>query len=257
MKFNTTLEAQSFMTDVKAFDKLTSASESYVPTTEELKSFIKKRTPLVKKIKDHRKSVTQKSNWRKNRHKMMVGIKAFHRSVDGKRFHRRLGKFIATRITRKKTNVTENLFSTLMAKQNSLKGLTSAKQHLFVELEYYHTLDEQVEIEELIIDYALPLFRDIEVKIVSGEELNDNDMNFLFDITDHSAIISALAEKIRSGCTAEQNNPEVAKVEKLWNSILDKLAEDDLGKENEDFYSEFISEFVPRFKTLSGNESEK
>ena len=48
IKFNTKLDAQAFMTEVKAFDKLGIASESYTPTTEELKSFIKKRTSLVK-----------------------------------------------------------------------------------------------------------------------------------------------------------------------------------------------------------------
>ena len=188
---------------------------------------------------------------------MMTGIKAFHRSVEGKRFHRRLGNFIATRITRTKTNKSEDLFTTLMSKQSHLKGLNSAKQHLFVELEYYHSLDEQVEIEEIITEYALPLFRDIEGKIVCDDDLNEDDMNFLFDITDHTVIIACLAEKLKRGCTAEKNSPEVAKVSKLWNSIIDKLSKDDKDKENEDFYSQFVAEFVPKFKKLSGMESEK
>jgi len=100
---------------------------------------------------------------------MLKGIRAFHKSVAGKRFHRRLGNFLASRITRKKEKPTEALeFNTLMSKQASLKGLTSAKQHLFVELEYFHQLEEHIQLEEFLIDYALPYFRNI-VVIATGQ----------------------------------------------------------------------------------------
>ena len=208
MKFQTTLDAQTFLLEILKFDKITEVNETYVPTSEEMDLFIKHREPLVKRIKNYAKSSAQKANWRQNRTNMMKGIKSFHRSVDGKRFHRRLGRFLSTRIT--KDRETNEGYQTLLAKQEYLKGINSAKQHLFVELEYFHQLEAQVEIEEMILEYAIPFFRSIEEKIITNEELTDDELVFLMDLTEEKTLIQSIAEKL---------GKEFAEIENLWNSI--------------------------------------
>jgi hypothetical protein len=236
VKFYSQLDAQLFLTEIKEFSLIQSVNEKFVPTHEQLTSFIKARTPLVKKIKDHRKSANQKSNWRENRYKMMKGIKAFHRSVEGKRYHRRLGRFLASRIVRKKEKTNEELeFQMLTAKQSYLKGLNSAKQHLFVELEYFHPLDEQIQIEEFIVDYALPYFRIIEKKIVEDTDLSDDELVFIFDLTEKEHIISFLSDK--TGKTFEE-------IKKLWESIADSLTASNVSEENEAFYPKLFSKLA-------------
>ncbi len=239
MKFFDLLTTKAFLAEIGEFNLIAEVDSNFVPTSEQVDTFLSNRTPLVKKLKDSRKSQTQKTNWRKNRHKMMKGIKKFHRSVDGKRFHRKLGNYIATRITKGDASKNENGYEVLMAKQDFLKGLNSAKQHLFVELDYYHSLDEQVELEEMIIDYAIPLFQRIENKTVTNEELNDDDLTFLFDLTDKSAIIKCIAEKFEV---------EVAKADKLWNAISTKLYEDKIDELDCTFYPKLIVELRNKFK---------
>ena len=233
MKFNELLDVQIFLSEIQDFEALKdkSVTDKFQPTDEQLKSFLKSRTPLVKKMKDHRKSADQKANWRENRYKMMKGIKAFHKSVEGKRFHKRLGRFISTRLTRTKETTNES-FSTLMAKQSYLLGLNSAKQHLFVELEYFHQLEAHVELEELIIDYALPLFSRIEEKIVNDRELDDNELTFLFDITEGEELIRALSNKTGKG---------FAETEKLWNNIKTGLMDKGINEEDSKFYPSLVT----------------
>ncbi len=231
MKFASKLDAQTFLSEIKAFDKINSVDKDFVPSLDEMKSFIKVRSPLVKKLKNYRKSANQKANWRNNRTKMMKGIKAFHKSTTGKRFHKRLGRFLATRITRKKTNEEINIYESLLLKQSFLKALNSAKQHMLVELEYFHQLQEQVELEEMIVDYALPYFTMIEKKIITGEELSDNETIFLFDITDESCIIQKLAE------LTEQ---EFAQMEKMWKAITIELESKKIAKNDVTYYPTLI-----------------
>lgn len=234
MKFNKDLDAQTFLLEIKEFTKLDEANKSYIPTDEEMKSFLKVRTPLVKKLKNYRKSANSKSMWRENRGKMMKGIKAFHKSVDGKRFHRRLGRFLTTRITRTKSNnESDNHFQMLLTKQGYLKGLNAAKQHLLVELEYFHQLQEQVELEEFIIEYAFPYFKTIEDKMITEEDLSDDEMIFLFDLIETNAIIKSFAEK--TGQT-------FAQIEKVWNSISNALMKDGMKEDDEKFFPILVSQ---------------
>lgn len=233
MKFNDILDVQTFLVEAKAFDKLTTiTSKDYVPTNEETATFIKARSSLVKKLKNHRKSADSKANWRTNRTKMMKGIKAFHKSVKGKRFHRRLGRFLATRITRKKTNADENAYTMLLTKQSYLKGLNAAKQHILVELEYFHQLQEQIEIEEFLVDYAFPYFKLIEEKILSDDELTEDEVTFLFDLIDENAIKQSLSEK--TGQT-------FAQTEKVWNAILIDLKTKGVDNQNDNFYPQLVN----------------
>lgn len=233
MKFRTSLDANTFLAEVRSFDKVGSVKESYEPTKEELSEFIKSRGTLVKKLKNSRKSNDQKANWRKNRSGMMKGIKAFHKSVKGKRFHKRLGRFLASRIFRKKRSNEglEDAYEGLLLKQSYLKGLNAAKQHLFVELEYFHQLEEQVDLELFITDYAIPLFRSIELKVLEGADLEEDEISFLFDILEKDVVLGSLAQS---------KGVEFAQIKKLWNSIQEKLIKDGITEEEADFYTHIV-----------------
>lgn len=239
MKFLTTLDAQTFLLDIERFDKLDKVDENYRPTADEIEEFLKKRTPLVRKIKDYRKSSAQKANWRANRQNMMKGIKAFHKSTNGKRFHKRLGRFLATRIFRKAES-NDDGFKMLMTKQGVLKGINSAKQHLLVELEYFHQLGEQIELEEFLVDYAFPYFRVIENKVITDADLESDELVFLFDITDEKAIIQKLSEML---------GKEFAEIEKLWNSIHSELSENELTVDDADYYPAMFEKLKSAVRT--------
>lgn len=231
LKFSTKLHVLTFLSEIQDFETLKdyeNIDEGYQPTNEQLSSFLKARTPLAKKMKDYRKSSNQKDNWRENRYKMMKGIKAFHKSVEGKRFHKRMGRFLATRIIRKKEKTNEEMeYQMLMAKQSYLKGLNACKQHLFVELEYFHQLEEHVELEELLIDYAIPMFQRVEEKILHDQELNEDELTFMFDLTENKAVLQAFADK---------SGKSFAEIEKMWNSISKSLEKQNISKDSEKFY---------------------
>jgi hypothetical protein len=226
MKFLNELDVNTFLAEIREFDKIGTVDENYKPTNEEVKKFIKARTGLVRKLKDNKRSSDQKKNWRGNRYKMMKGIKAFHKSTEGKRFHKRLGRFLATRLFRTK-RVSEGAYQDLLIKQTYLKGLNTAKNHLFVELEYFHLLEEQVDLELFITDHAIPMYMGIEMKMLKDEKLNEDEITFLFDIVNEKVVISSISSRI---------GKEFAEIEKLWNSIKTNLDKDGISNLHEDFY---------------------
>lgn len=176
MKFLSDVDAQMFLVEIGEIKDIASVNKNFCPTETMIESFISKRTGLVDKLKDHRRSQDAKAQWRTNKHTMMKGIKTFHKSTEGKRFHRNLGTFLATRFTgrggdRKVSEMCE-----------FLKAVSSAKTHLLIELTYYHSLDEQVELESLVFDFAQPYFKNIEDKVIAGEELSEDEQEFLKDM---------------------------------------------------------------------------
>ncbi len=182
MKFSTLLEKQSFLVEIGEYDLVFKIKEDFEPSNEMIAEFIKRRTSLITPLRDFRKSQTQKSNWVKNKASYMSGIKKFHKSTAGKRMHRNLGRFLATRITRPK-EVKENLdisFS-LMDISEILKTISSYKTHLYIELDYYRPAVEQLVLEEMIFDFV-PILSAINEKILSCKELSDEDYSFLTDL---------------------------------------------------------------------------
>lgn len=202
--------------EIGEFEKAEQVDKNYQPTSEEMVKLIKKRDAKGP-IKDREKSRKTKEEWRKNRHKMMRGIKSFHRSTEGKRFHKRLGRFLASRITRKDEHeITEYL-----------KGLSGAKSSLITETEFYHTMTEQEQVEDLALSYGIPLLNSIESKIIRNEELSETELDFLVNITEGVALIKSLSDK--SGV------PE-GTIEKYWNEIKSALVRDGKKEDDERFY---------------------
>jgi hypothetical protein len=134
-----------------------------------LNEFLVKRGELELGLVDFERSQRQKQNWRKHRWKYLWGIRSFHSSTEGKRFHRNLARYLATRDSdsllrlyqaekekeREKGNdyrldvrkVSENL--------EFLISVLSAGVHGLIEKRYYSvSIDEAVEydlfLEELL-----------------------------------------------------------------------------------------------------------
>lgn len=248
MKFLSVLDVQTFLVETGSFSKLTeNLSASYVPTNEEMDSFIKSRSEYVGKMKNYRKSANQKANWRDNRTKMMKGVKAFHKSVEGKRFHRKLGRFLASRITRKKN---ENRgYEGFLEQLDFLVGLNSTKQHLFTEMNYFHQAQEQIELEEMILDYAIPMFRSIEEKIVTSQDLNEDETIFLIDITESQDIVNGIADIM---------GKDLKEVEDVVAQVSESIEKDGIAKGNEQFYPVLVTKLSDQsWETLSAGAANK
>jgi hypothetical protein len=223
VKFLNESDVKLFLIEIGSLDKLTeNLNSAYVPTDEEFAKFLSRRKKHTEPIKDKEKSRESKDNWRKNRSNMMRGIKAYHRSTDGKRFHKRLGRFLASRITKNDENIV----------LEALKGLASAKTTLLTELEFYHPLTEQMELESFVVDYALPIFTSIENKIIRNEDLSEDEFSFLFDITETAEVVLALAHKA---------NKQPQEVEAIWKEIKSSLMRSGHKESDENFYGLLVS----------------
>ena len=146
--------------------------------------FLKKRKALISKLKNFRKKQDQKGNWRKNRWKIMKGIKRFHKSTAGKAFHRQLGRLIATKD-----------FAGLKygEAQELVVPLSSMLTHAFVEHEFYMTTSEHVEYE-LFTDEIYKDILEVLKCIQSSVECDLSEHEeFIYRMVDTSQIVKALA----------------------------------------------------------------
>jgi len=208
MKFSNRLELELFLSEVDQLDLLNQVDETFVPSKELLELFIKRRKPLSGAIKSFRKSQDTKAQWRRNKWSFMRGIKRFSKSTEGKRFHRNLGRFLSTRYFHPTMKSIISLDREDDGKENRhdvqeelnifdlaevLKAVTSVKTHLFIELERYFPLQEEVEYAEML-DVVLPALDCIEKKLWLSEKLNNQDLEVLFRLTDKKELIKALSE---------------------------------------------------------------
>lgn len=212
-KFREDVDAQAFLVELGIFENITEVTKEFTPSEQQVEDFIKSRAGYTGP-KDKDKSNAQKKNWRKNKVKIKRGIKAFHKSVEGKKFHRNLGRFLATRITRDKLSDRHDESFSILENLEYIKALNSAKQHLYIELDYFHTMIEQVQLESLVMEYAVPLFRSIEEKMVFNEELTDDEIDFLVEMVDENTLLLELADSIKI---------PLDKITEVWKSIVVKL----------------------------------
>jgi hypothetical protein len=105
----------------------------------------------------------------------MKGIKRFHKSTKGKRFHRNLGRYLATKMGKL---IPDRLSKDKEEKMEALKALSSIITHLYIEEEYFHPLSEAISFNELF-NIAIPYLRHIECCILENIELDDTDVDFL------------------------------------------------------------------------------
>lgn len=185
MKFKNPSDLVHFLIDVNRLDLL----ESDNPATMELvELFIKRRKPLVQKMKNFRKSQRTKQAWRQKRFKFLMGISRFHRSIKGKRMHRALGRFIATRIFKQESIISRDA-------NESLKAISSIRTHIYIEADYYRTLQEEVEFQEFV-DYAIPLLGDLESKLFEDSDYqpSEDELELLLRIVPFDVLEKVLEE---------------------------------------------------------------
>lgn len=213
MKFANDHDAKLFCLEIDRSDLLLESDEAvskdFKPCEDMIELFLKKRRELVPHLKNFRRRQNTKKQWRHDRYKMMRGIKRFHKSTAGKRFHRSLGRFLATRECLKKS---VEFTVSLHEVADVLKALSSLKTHAFVELEFYHPMAEEVEyltfIEELI-----PTVGRIEKEILSGNFfLEEDDEDFMLRVVKEESIIYALEQR------SEYSFDEI---KEKWRTILD------------------------------------
>ena len=191
--------------------------------------FMKKRKITVGYLADFQKSQQQKHNWRANRWKYLKGINRFHRSTKGKRFHRELGRFLATRDL-SKLSYAEAL--------ELVMPLTSALTHCYTEFGYYIPLSEHVEyliFSEYLYDQISKML--IALKKVSKENF---DEELLIRLTETNSLIKSFADK--SGKSEQE-------VELLWDKAKELVKKEYNKSEDED---EFYKILVGILKKMLG-----
>jgi hypothetical protein len=185
--------------------------------------FIKKRKELIEPYKNFRKSENAKQGWRKARYKYLKGIRDFAKSVEGKKFHKNLGNWIANR--------EPGHFLDRYETSELLSQLSSFRTHILLELNYYKPLSEEVEffnavesMIKLVDGYSTQMLESI---YSYGEfEIKEDLYDSIIRILEPAGIIHSFA--LKSGKSE-------AEVEDMWNKAQDivkdeyKKGEDDEG----------------------------
>lgn len=211
MKFWNLDDKVSFLGEVGRIDLWETAPEEL--PKELVEEFIKKRAVVVRRLKDFRKQQQTRSAWRKNRWKYMKGINKFHRTLRGKKFHRSIGRWLATRYMPRGEPNRESLE---LMKPSALKGLSSLKTHFYIAQDYYRSLEEDVEFQEFF-DYALPLLTSAESSLLedSAQEFSDEEMEVLLRLTDRVDLNRSLVE-FYNGLVPENVHIDRVVADTLW-----------------------------------------
>ena len=185
MKFSDVESAKLFLVEVGKFDQVSSVGANYTPDQGTIEAFIKGRESIVPKMKSFARSQASKDSWRKNRYKYMKGIRGFHKSTDGKKFHRALGRHLATRLTGKNHG-----YASHAEKFEALKGISSLRTHLYIDTTYYRPLADQV-MYDLYLDEAVMATINEEKRVFSDStEFDERDVDILIRSVEPRALIT-------------------------------------------------------------------
>lgn len=204
MKFKSTDDKKMFLLEMERIDLLSKVAVEWEPERALIELFIQKRGELTKSVKDFRKSQNAKAQWRKHRHKIMRGIKNFHKSTKGKQFHRSLGRFIATRFTgdspldyyKDKEAPSESL--SVFESLETLKAISSLRTHVYIESEYFMPFSEYVEFLELS-DEVLESSFAIERKLLRYDpKIDEADVDILGRVITPRVLVDCMMETIGS-----------------------------------------------------------
>lgn len=172
-------DKELFLHDLSEF----SNSESKLDVEQLPVDLVNERQSRKINLKDYRKSLVMKKQWRVNRFKLMSGIKRFHRSTKGKQFHRTFGKKVASRDW---SSLNESIISPL-DKIELLSALSSMRTHLVIGLKFNSSIDEEVNYQ-LFYESSIEQINDLE-KLISESlnldgklSLDDEQIEFLRDL---------------------------------------------------------------------------
>ncbi len=187
LKFRDEKDRLALIIEAERPDLLHVAVEDYPEEVTEI--FLKTQRQRAKKLVDFRQSQTTSKQWRQNRWKMMRGIKNFHKSVKGKQFHRALGRFLATRIFD-----SDRLKSMTSLRAEALKSVSSMRTHLYIESEYYMSIEEQIDFI-IFLEYAIPTLSRVEIKLFEEDidEINQEELELLIRLVENKEFIKGMA----------------------------------------------------------------
>src|SRR5208283_2126204 len=192
-----------------------------VPTT-----LIKKRQKLIKPYNDQKKSSAAKEGWRSARYNHLKGIKAFAKSVEGKRFHRNLGNFIANKKPKEKMNRFESA--------EFISLLSSYRTHALIDLQYYKPLNEEVTFLNAIEEFVD--FIDSYTKKILETVYSYDDYEITEDLFDSVVRILETASVVKS--LSDRSGKSEAEVEKAWEAAKETVKKEYNKTENdENFYA--------------------
>ncbi len=240
MRLRNPSDKAMFLADTGRLDLLSSLDITEDISTELYEDFIKRRKPLTAGLVNFRKSQQTKQGWRSSRYKHLRGIHKFHRSIEGKRFHRGLSRFLATHITRTHGSTSKSLRGeSLDALQcETLKGLSSLRTHLYIENDYYMPLQENIEFVSFL-EYSIPLLNNIELKIFhdATAELTEDETELLLRLCDEKELCKSFAELF------EEITPD--KVFDTYKAIQGRMLSEGSSLDETSFYSRLVENFLP------------
>ena len=257
MKFKEEIQKNLLLIEIGEFS---SVSDNPLITEEQEKIFIQKRTPELNHLVDFKKSQKAKSAWRRHRYDYMTGIKKFHNSTKGKKFHRQLGTFLATH------NFTDSILNQgLISEINktdesldkfcqnkldfgyvsiadtaaTLKALSSLKTHILIEAEFFKPLFEEYSFRCLLED-STEVLKSLEDSLLCGydKRIAIADLEFLFRITDN-AHLPLVAEKL---------NLDISHINERYNASRQSL---EAKGYNQDMDGFFILTYTKMLNNLS------
>ena len=220
MKFKSHQDKQLFLLELGKVDIYSTIEETWNPPSDLIEMYIKSRSELIPGLTDFRKSQNTKDSWRRNRHKYMKGIKNFHRSTKGKRFHRAMSSFLLNHESFKEM-VHPPLFETL-------KAVNSLKTHLYIELEYYMPVNEYMDLIE-VLEHLIPCTNRVEQSLLQGSySISNDDKELLLRLTEPDELIESLSSRTEKS---------VAKIRKVWEDQINE----DLKDDSEFFYISILN----------------
>lgn len=182
MKFREDSDKVLFLLDINSDIKESNIHEI---SSEQQELFLKKRgREKTFELKNFRKSQLAKHNWRAKKLKYLRGIRKFHRSIAGKKFHRSLSRFLLTRESYDRVDL--------------LKSASSLKTHLYIDLDYYRGLDEAVDFE-IFVESITELINHLENNILLGKDINSSDYSEILEALNFSDVILNVPIKKHTG----------------------------------------------------------
>jgi hypothetical protein len=195
VKFQSKDEAALFLVDCGREDLIEGLAPDWQPDAEMLELFLRRRQKTVSHLKSFRKKQQAKQQWRHGRYDMMKGIKAFHSSTKGKKFHRSLGRFLSTRVPLtgdSAMSVKDMGDSYLQELGEVFKALSSYKTHAWIELENFMTVSEQADYE-IFLEEAVAAASAVESELMKpSPTLPAASVDFLLATLNHNFIFGAL-----------------------------------------------------------------
>ena len=196
MKLRSKEDLPLFLADANRLDLLETLQENEEIPDDLFEVFLQRRKPLLKGLMNFRASVRTKQQWRSSRFKFLRGIKRFHRSLAGKRLHRSLSRFLATRIMRPHMGFLQQRYESLEPLRfDALKALSSAKTHMYIESEYYSPLSAAEEYSAFM-EYTIPLLNSIEWNVYNDPDvdLSEDEEEVLLRLVDERELCKSFAE---------------------------------------------------------------